>query len=605
MRTLQQDFEAELTRLLASGLTQEEETIARRYYSDKERESMDESDFCGPHRTYPVKTQEDVTNAARLIGHADSPESVKKCVIGKAKTHGWSIPDAWQEEGKKAEERAMTAQQTLTRAANHEPMKGKHSHSHPAYGSQGDDGNHEHDHEHGKSGEPDNNHEPSDQHEHQDAAERTAEGTINAVAGEHFSLSFPIVRSDPKTWAVGGTCTAERPDRHGTIFSYEGAKGAFERWSGNVREQHDGKRAVAKRLAHNFDDEHQEVYLEAFISKTRPDTWERVNEGILNDFSVSVIPADEYGMDPRKWPKKEYNGKMYPYLPKYDYAEISLVDAGSLPGAHFVPLMRADGSYTEDLADLEEEAPAPAAQPLERAGKPISAANRAKIHDGIAHTLMAAKSQMQTCADAGCEDCAKAVKQLDPDDDDDIDAFGGSFGDTDGDAASLYGNGDDEMDRAVAAALERVLPGAIEHLLSPVYSRLQGIAGALARSHASSDTTTFETVVTGAITRAVEAATAAQKSSLDEVRADVSAVKGQVEKIAETPVPGAPVQNTGVAPRPVEKRLPDEYQYQPPQRYGSAVADAIGRMSEAGWLDTPERQADAMAAGLIAQRAGR
>ncbi len=37
-----------LERLLASGLTQEEEVIARRYYSDKERESMNESDFCGP-----------------------------------------------------------------------------------------------------------------------------------------------------------------------------------------------------------------------------------------------------------------------------------------------------------------------------------------------------------------------------------------------------------------------------------------------------------------------------------------------------------------------------------------------------------------------------
>src|SRR5690348_1219902 len=90
-------FDAELTRLLALSLTPDEEGIARRYYSDKERESMDESDFCGPHQSFPVKTQADVDNAAGLAGHADDPDAVRACIRKKAKAHGWSLPKSWTE----------------------------------------------------------------------------------------------------------------------------------------------------------------------------------------------------------------------------------------------------------------------------------------------------------------------------------------------------------------------------------------------------------------------------------------------------------------------------------------------------------------------------
>src|SRR6185437_8876561 len=98
-------FDTELTRLLSAGLTPEQETLARRYYSDKERESMDESDFCGPHRSYPVKSQEDVENAAGLAGHAADPDAVRACVRRKAKAHGWSLPASWQDDD--AKDRAM------------------------------------------------------------------------------------------------------------------------------------------------------------------------------------------------------------------------------------------------------------------------------------------------------------------------------------------------------------------------------------------------------------------------------------------------------------------------------------------------------------------
>src|SRR5260221_11139710 len=87
--------QTELPCLLTLNLSPEQEEIARRYYSQKERDSMDSSDFCGPHQSFPVKSQEDVTNAAGLAGHADDSDAVKACIRSKAKAHGWKLPDSW------------------------------------------------------------------------------------------------------------------------------------------------------------------------------------------------------------------------------------------------------------------------------------------------------------------------------------------------------------------------------------------------------------------------------------------------------------------------------------------------------------------------------
>ena len=81
-----------------------------RYYSQKDRAAMDTSDFAGPHRSFPILTQQDVYNAARLIGHADDPEAVKRKIIAIAKRKGFMLPDSWQQEEKdgKAKESSST-----------------------------------------------------------------------------------------------------------------------------------------------------------------------------------------------------------------------------------------------------------------------------------------------------------------------------------------------------------------------------------------------------------------------------------------------------------------------------------------------------------------
>ena len=107
--TLEQDFDIELNRLISRGLDNEDLEIARRYYSDKERQSMPASAFCGPGRSFPVTSQEDVTNAAGLAGHADNPDAVRACIKRKAKANGWSLPKSWTD----GKDRAMEADATF------------------------------------------------------------------------------------------------------------------------------------------------------------------------------------------------------------------------------------------------------------------------------------------------------------------------------------------------------------------------------------------------------------------------------------------------------------------------------------------------------------
>ena len=553
---------------------------------------MDDSDFGDPeNQAYPIKTAGDVIHAAQRLGEGKGDhEAIKARIKRIAKRKGFPLPQTWQDEEDnsehKGQQRAMSS--THDTPDTHEPFTGTHTHAHPAFGSQGDA-------DHG--------------HEHSEA--RAVPDGILALDGYTPRMTFPIIRSDPDKWLVYGRATVEQPDRHGTIFSYEGAKGAFARWKGNIREQHNMLKAVGKRVEYEFSDEEQGVYLLARVSKGAPDTWEKVLDGTLSDFSVNVIPAEKYGTDPRMWPKKEYNGKKYPYLPEYDYAEISLVDSGSAPGAQFMPIMRADGEATDLLALIDDEPaatpPPPQAQGLERAGARISGATKTRLHESIGHTLQAAQSQMRTCADAGCDDCRAALTQMDPDDDGDIDIFGGAFGDTDGDAATYAGQAESaDMTRSIDGLLTPVIERILERQLQPIFARFQGIAGAFARS-APGAHTSIETIVQGALTRAFEplvGEVAAIKASLSEVRTDQSVVKETVARIDATPIPGAPVLNANAIARPVEKQSAFD-PYQPPPRSGSSVYDAIAAMSARGELDTQDKQVDALTAGLLAQQGRR
>ncbi len=580
-RYVQEAFRTELTRLLSKGLDQETEALARRYYSDKERQSLDESDFCGPGRTYPVKTQEDVTNAAELAGHADDPAAVRACIRSKAKSNGWTLPDSWEEDDDKS---STDDGERAVKADNHPPFDGTHSHAHPAFGAQGDDEMHDHEHTH--DGDADHG------HSHAEQQQDRAQTTPPLQSSDRHVMSLPLVRIDALKREVWGQATAEVPDSYGTIFGFYPE--AWTKWRGNIREQHDPKKAVGKAVDINPDPEERAIYVGSRVSRGAQDTWLKVEDNVLTGYSASIIPDPEFGNDIKRWPKKVYQGKEYPYLPRYTVAELSLVDNPACPGCN-IAIVRADGFATDVLDVTEDEPPVEQRQEAqERAGARIGTATKSKMHDSIGHTLHAAASQMQNC---GCDNCSAAMKLIDPDGDGDIDL--GGFDDPDGDWQKLYNGKQDDMERAVTTLIERSL--------QPVYSRLQGIAGTLARSNALP--INIETMITSSITRALEAldtrlATIPTETSIAEVRAELSAVKERVVQIAEQPMPGGPVLNASVMPRPIEKQLATDPMPQPRQSYG-AVYDAIQELARKGGLNTQEQQIEAMTAGLRAQRSGR
>lgn len=68
--------------------------------TQKQRDKLPDSAFCGPNRTYPVLDSSDVQGVASLIGKAPASEqaAIKACTIAKAKRFKWPIPKAWMDE---------------------------------------------------------------------------------------------------------------------------------------------------------------------------------------------------------------------------------------------------------------------------------------------------------------------------------------------------------------------------------------------------------------------------------------------------------------------------------------------------------------------------
>lgn len=554
-----------------------------------EREKIDDADFAWPdatdHPKYPIDTQAHLDAAAHLIGKA--PENMREKIKARAKRiakrKGFKIPEAWQdgeEDGKKDDgERAIKGN-----AGDHSPFSGTHAHAHPSFGSEDDMHEHEHSHDN------DSDH----KHDHNEAKQERVEAVPEAIqSSDRHVMSLPLIRIDATKREVWGQATAEVPDSYGTIFGY--CPEAWTKWRGNIREQHDPKKAVGKAVEINPIPEERAIYVGSRVSRGAQDTWLKVEDNVLTGYSASILPDPEFGSDPRRWPKKEYNGKEYPYLPRYTVAELSLVDNPACPGCN-IQIVRADGFATDvlDLTTEDEPVVEQKQETQDRAGARVGSGTRSKMHESIAHTLHAAVSQMKNC---DCQDCQMALKMIDPDDDNDIDM--GGYDDPDGDWRSLYNSKQDDVERVVTSLIERSL--------QPVYSRLQGIAGTLARTHALP--VNIDSLISSSITRAFETldaklAALPTQSSLDEVRAELSAVKGRVEDIAEQPQPGGPIMNASAMPMPraIDKTLATDPIPQQSQPSYGAVYEALSELAKRGGLDSTDKQVDAMAAVLQAQR---
>ena len=59
-----------------------------------DRDKLPESDFAGPHRSFPIVNQSDVSDALHLVGHADNPDAVRARIRSIADRKGFSMPDS-------------------------------------------------------------------------------------------------------------------------------------------------------------------------------------------------------------------------------------------------------------------------------------------------------------------------------------------------------------------------------------------------------------------------------------------------------------------------------------------------------------------------------
>ncbi len=113
-----------------------------------------------------------------------------------------------------------------------------------------------------------------------------AAAATTATGNRRAFLTVPITKVDADTRTVEGYATVETPDGAGEIMDYEAARDVIKgTWPGNIREMHQLK-AVGTGVVVECDDDQRAVKIRATISKGAPDTWTKIQEGVLKAFSI-------------------------------------------------------------------------------------------------------------------------------------------------------------------------------------------------------------------------------------------------------------------------------------------------------------------------------
>ena len=180
-------------------------------------------------------------------------------------------------------------------------------------------------------------------------SEETSMESEKAMAGAVY-LEIPITKIDEEQRIVEGIATAEVLDSQGDIVDFPSAVEAFKAWEGNIREQHDPKKAVGRAVEWKPIEESKAIRLAARISKGAQDTWEKVKDKTLRYFSIGA-PFGGYERKPEII-KTGDEEKTVNRLFLKTLSEVSLVDVGANPLAR-IELVKADGARTEILAEDE------------------------------------------------------------------------------------------------------------------------------------------------------------------------------------------------------------------------------------------------------------
>ncbi len=149
-----------------------------------------------------------------------------------------------------------------------------------------------------------------------------------AIDTDSIRLSMPMMKVDHERRIVHGFATLDNLDKQDDIVTRKASVDAFKRFRGNIREQHDPKKAVGRivdfREDSVYDPEtgktYSGVFVSAYVSKGAEDTWQKVLDGTLTGFSIGgrIIDTEKaYDEDVEKTIRIVHS---------YDLSELSLVD---------------------------------------------------------------------------------------------------------------------------------------------------------------------------------------------------------------------------------------------------------------------------------------
>lgn len=170
-----------------------------------------------------------------------------------------------------------------------------------------------------------------------------------------ITIPFQITKVDEEQRRVWGVATSEALDSQGDVLDYEASKKAVTDWmkTGNIREMHDGKKAVGKAFDAQFDDVNKSITVGSYISRSADgeNTWIKVQEGVLTGYSVGG-QVNKTIVDKAKDAVSGVE-RTINRVTDWDMSELSLVDNPANPEAQIVMVKSKDGESI-DYIDMEK-----------------------------------------------------------------------------------------------------------------------------------------------------------------------------------------------------------------------------------------------------------
>jgi hypothetical protein len=181
--------------------------------------------------------------------------------------------------------------------------------------------------------------------------------TNYSVEDDELRLSLPVSKVDIERRTVHGFATLDNLDKQSDIVPLEASIKAFQNFRGNIREQHDPKKAVGRMISFKPESVYDEatnkvysgVFVSAYVSRGAQDTWEKVLDGTLSGFSIGGKLNETHSVF------DEDLDALVRIVDEYEMVELSLVDTPANPLAN-VTLVQKVGEVMEGMeikGDLE------------------------------------------------------------------------------------------------------------------------------------------------------------------------------------------------------------------------------------------------------------